>query len=96
MIAESNPIFGITEHSTEVWDNWFVNYFSLAYNKNIKAICFINEDWNRLKIEGLSDWKDARIYNNEEISKAWFMETNKDKYLKQSDELFEQLGYVKK
>jgi hypothetical protein len=27
------------------WDQWFVNFFSFAYNKNIKAISFINEDW---------------------------------------------------
>ena len=95
MIAEANPIFGIDENSTKIWDDWFVNFFSMVYNKNIKAICFINEDWPNTNIEGLSKWKDARIYNNEQISKAWFGETNKDRYLKQSPELFKQLGYSK-
>lgn len=96
MLAEVNPIFGIDKNNAKVWDDWFVNLFSLVYNKNIKAICFINEDWTNVKIEGLSEWKDARLYNNDTISKAWFKETNKDKYLKESPELFEQLGYLKK
>lgn len=95
MIAESNPVKGINKDNIDVWHEWFVNYFSFIYNKNIKAISFINEDWERLAIEGISDWKDGRLYNNEKISKAWFMETNKEHYLKQSPELFKMLGYTK-
>lgn len=95
MIAESNPINGIEKENAEVWDRWFVNFFNFIYNKNIKAVCFINEDWPSTSIDGISAWKDARIYSNEKVSKAWFKETNKDRYLKQSQELFEQLGYKK-
>lgn len=96
MVAEANPVEGIEKENMDVWDNWFVDFFSLVYTKNIKAISFINEDWPRLKIKGIEKWKDARLYNNEKISKAWFMETNKDRYLKQSPNLFEQLGYENK
>ncbi len=96
MIAESNPIFGIEKDNTDVWNKWFVNFFTFAYHNNIKAISFINEDWSRTTIEGISNWKDGRLYNNEKISKAWFMETDKDCYLKQSPELFELLGYDEK
>ena len=95
MIAESNPINGIDSESVEVWDQWFVNFFTFIYQKNIKAISFINEDWPRTKIAGISEWKDSRLYNNEQIFRAWFEETSKDRYLKQSAELFMQLGYVK-
>lgn len=93
MIAEASPIFGIEKDNAKVWDNWFVNFFSMVYEKNIKAICFINEDWTNINIEGLSDWKDARLYNNKKVSEAWFKETGKEKYLKQSPDLFEQLGF---
>ena len=95
MIAESNPIHGIKDKSIDVWDEWFVNFFTFTYQKNIKAISFINEDWSRIRITDISEWKDARLYNNEQISRAWFKETNKDRYLKQSTELFNQLGYMK-
>lgn len=95
MIAESNPVKGIDKESTKVWDQWFVNFFNFIYNKNIKAVSFINEDWQKLSIQGISHWKDGRLYNNEKVSKAWFQETNKERYLKQSPELFGQLGYIK-
>lgn len=94
MIAESNPIKGIDSKSVDVWDQWFVNFFSFTYQNNIKAISFINEDWPRTRISGISKWKDSRLYNNEHVSRAWFEETNKDRYLKQSPELFKQLGYM--
>lgn len=93
MIAESSPVYGIDSDNMEVWDQWFVNFFSFIYSRNIKAVSFINEDWSRLKIDGISEWKDSRLQNNRLVSGAWFQETSKDRYLKQSPELFEQLGY---
>ena len=96
MIAESSAVNGIEKNNIDAWNNWFVKFFTFAYNKNIRAISFINEDWTTFKIDGISTWQDARLYNNETISKAWFKETNKAHYLKQSPELFELLGYKKK
>ncbi|WP_421946464.1 hypothetical protein [Phaeodactylibacter xiamenensis] len=52
------------------WDQWFVNFFSFAYNKNIKAISFINEDWTQLNIEGISTWQDSRLQNNPQVANA--------------------------
>lgn len=95
IICESNPIKGIEAENPDAWKNWFVNFFTIAYNKNIRAISFINEDWTSIHISGTSEWKDARLNNNKKISDAWFLETNKEHYLKQSPELFELLGYKK-
>ena len=72
-----------TRPASAPWDPWFVNLFSLAYERNIKAISFINEDWERFNFPGVS-WGDARLQNNPRIADAWFAETNKDRYLKQS------------
>ncbi|GAB4511309.1 MAG: hypothetical protein Tsb004_15550 [Allomuricauda sp.] len=94
MIAEANPVLGIEKQSAKVWDKWFVNFFSFCYRKNIKAIAFINEDWTRLAIDGIEEWKDARLYNNPTIMNAWLRETGKDRYLKQSSQLYGKLGYV--
>ncbi len=97
MIAESNPVKGIStkRSGAKVWDDWFVDFFSFCYQKNIKAIAFINENWPRLRIDGIEEWKDARLYNNDKVAEAWLEETNKERYLKQSPELYELLGYVK-
>ena len=58
------------------------SYAELIGQHQGKAISFINENWSQLEIAGISDWKDGRLYNNEQVSKAWFKETNKDRYLK--------------
>ncbi|MEM9116084.1 MAG: hypothetical protein AAGD10_21240 [Myxococcota bacterium] len=39
-------------------------------------------------------WADARLQNNELVSRAFFAETSKARYLKQSPTLFEELGYT--
>jgi beta-mannanase len=93
MIAESNPVNGIPKDSEDVWQDWFVNFFSFIYNKNIKVVSFINENWPQLSIEGIGEWKDARLYNNKLVSRAWFQETGKEKYLKQSENLYDLLGF---
>lgn len=95
MVAESSPIRGIEAESLDAWNTWFVNFLSLTYNRNVKAISFINTNWNRMAIEGISEWNDARLQNNETIYRAWFKETGKDRYLKQSPELFDFLGFTK-
>ncbi len=93
MVAESSPIHGIDEESIDAWNNWFVNFFSLTYNRNVKAVSFINTNWDRMTIEGISEWKDARLQNNARIYQAWFEETARERYLKQSPQLFELLGF---
>jgi hypothetical protein len=95
MVAESSPIRGIDKGDCDAWDNWFVNFLSLTYNRNVKAISFINTNWDRHAIEGISEWRDARLQNNEKVYRAWFQETSKDRYLKQSLELFELLGFTR-
>ena len=93
MVAESSPFLGIFEGDLDSWDTWFVNYFSLAYERNIKAISFINADFNQYPFLVELGWQDARLQNNKTVAKAWFMETAKNRYLKQSPQLFEQLGF---
>lgn len=93
MIAECNPIKGIVAEDPSAWEDWFVNFFSFVYQKNIKAISFINEDWQSLTIPGISEWQDGKLWNNTKVAEAWFQETHKTKYLKQSSALFEELGY---
>ncbi len=94
MVAESSPVQGIVAGDLSSWNTWFVNYLSLAYEKNIKALSFINADWSTYPEAAPLNWQDARLQNNETVAKAWFMETAKEHYLKQSPTLFEQLGFA--
>ncbi|MEO1076893.1 MAG: glycosyl hydrolase [Bacteroidota bacterium] len=92
MIAETSPVHGI--RSVDAWDDWFVRLFSLTYQKNVKAISFINADWSTYPIAVDLGWKDARLQNNRFVSEAWFTETSKERYLKASPDLFDTLGYT--
>ena len=96
MIAESNPIHGISKDDPKVWEEWFVPYFNFIHKKNIKAVSFINEDWTSLSIAGIEHWKDARLSNNELVAKAWFEATAQKRFLHASKKLYKQLGYKKK
>jgi len=93
MIAESNPIHGITPSSDAVWKEWFVPFFAFIEKKNIKAVSFINENWPQTGIPGIGSWKDSRLWNNPQVGSAWFKEVSKDRYLMASPDLFEILGY---
>lgn len=95
MVAESNPVLGIKKNDKNIWDNWFIDFFTFCYQKNIKAIAFINEDWKSLSIEGIESWGDSKLYNNKLLLQAWFQETTKARYLRQSDSLFRDLNYSK-
>ncbi len=93
MVAEASPINGIKKNDSKAWDTWFVNFLSLTYQKNIKAISFINADWTSYPGFSELQWKDARLQNNPLIAEAWFREMEKERYLKPSSDLFKQLGY---
>ncbi len=93
MIAEASPINGIDKDSLDVWNTWFVNFLSLSYQKNVKAISFINADWTSYPGFTELPWKDARLQNNPSVAEAWFKEMEKERYLKPTSDLFKQLGY---
>lgn len=95
MVAEASPVNGIDENNTDAWDTWFVNFLSLTYRKNVKAISYINANWPSYPGFASLEWQDVRLQNNQQVVGAWFKETGKDRYLKQSAELYEQLGYIK-
>ncbi|MEM7437126.1 MAG: glycosyl hydrolase [Myxococcota bacterium] len=94
MIAESSPVRGIAKGDLDSWNTWFVNLFSLAYDRNVKAISFINTDWTEFEAARPLKWQDARLQNNKTVADAFFMETAKARYLNQSPELFEQIGFT--
>jgi hypothetical protein len=95
MVAEASPVNGIDKNNTDAWDTWFINFLSLTYSKNVKAISYINANWPAYPGFSSLDWKDARLQNNQRVADAWFKEIAKNRYLKQSPELFQQLGYTK-
>ncbi len=93
MIAESTPIGGITPNSYQTWNDWFVPLFDYIHNKNIKAVSYINCNWDILTETIGWGWGDTRVQQFPLIQERWTNEINKPRYLKQSSGLFSTLGY---
>ncbi len=101
-IAESSPVYGITDTSNGLWDQWFKNYFTLMEDEAVKAFAFISMDWADtitypdlvFNVVSLG-WRNAKLQYNDNIKAKWIEEIAKEKYLKETDDLFELLGYMK-
>jgi hypothetical protein len=93
MIAESTP-YGIgTLSGQSSWDNWFDPYFDFVTAKNVKAICYINWDWETIPQFAGTGWGNCRIQNNITVKGNWVTETSQSKYLPSSTSLYSDLGY---
>ncbi|WET03050.1 glycosyl hydrolase [Flavobacterium sp. YJ01] len=87
----SNP-----EQAKMAWEEWFVPFFKTINDnpKTVKAISYINANWKdkpRWKVNPTFKGIDSRLQLSDFITKKWNEEVGKDKYLKASPELFDQL-----
>jgi hypothetical protein len=91
MIAESTPYGNKTSAGESVWRAWYKRYFTFIEANNVKAVCYINSNWEELPV--WKGWGDARIQANDFIKAKWRNETAKDRYLYSSGTLFGTMGY---
>lgn len=89
----SNP-----DQAKMAWDEWFVPFFKTINDnpKTVKAISYINANWKdkpRWKVNPTFKGIDSRLQLSDFITKKWNEEVGKDKYLKASPDLFDQLYY---
>jgi Glycosyl hydrolase family 26 len=110
-IAEATPVFpddkfvgkplDLTKQADAefAWKEWFLPFFkTITDNKEVKAFSYINAHWKSRPM-----WKensyfkniDSRITKNDWIKKKWLDETNKNKYLKASQTLFQNINQNK-
>jgi hypothetical protein len=85
MICESSPILNNGTQNTANWNNWFVPYFNIIKQKNIKAFIYINDPWDK---EGFwEEWADSQIYSNSTICNNYLNEMQNDCYIHMVDYL---------
>ena len=95
MIAESTPRGGSSTYFGKgSWDSWFKPYFKFIEDNNIKAISYIDDNWETIEMWKGKGWGDARIEANKYVKQHWLEEIRKPKYLHASPELFKKLGYT--
>ena len=97
MIAESTP-YGLPLDALSpafTWSYWFEPYFAFIRDNNdvIRAVAYINVDWDVQDMWRNQGWGDSRIQANETISENWLAEIEDDFWLNASDDLFTLLNF---
>lgn len=105
MIAEAAPMSDVkTQRNPEIWDTWYTTkFFDYIYANQdvIKAVAYINVDWNSQPMWEYNPptqatyWGDSRIQAYEPIKEKWLLEMQKECWLHSSETLFEQLNMQK-
>ncbi len=95
MIAEATPRrdLGVGDGQNH-WDAWFAGLFSSVYESDkIKALAYINVDWDSQPMWNGQGWGDSRVQVNETILNNWISEIENGTWLTANDTIFEQLAY---
>ncbi|MCX6183323.1 MAG: T9SS type A sorting domain-containing protein [Bacteroidetes bacterium] len=93
MIAEATPQGDII-NSGYSWNGWFAPLFQHIQNNKdvIKALAYINANWNGQSMWAGQNWGDTRIENSNTIKTKWLAEINTSFWLKASPTLFTTLN----
>ncbi len=88
MIAEGTPRGFGSCGGKESWEGWYGNFLSFVDKNGIKAISYINCNWENQEMWKGQGWKDARVEADDFVLKKWISEMKKDKYLKYSPDSY--------
>lgn len=97
LIAEATPRgYDIADDDpTTVWNNWFAPFFQ-HINDNIdviKAVAYINQNWDAQRMWSGQGWGDSRVQANETIKQNWINEITSEKWINSSDEVYQQINF---
>ena len=93
MIAESATEFLGTIKRQSSIKRWFERCLAVMEKNDVKALCYINSNWDSLPMYKGQGWGDTRVEADGEIKEFWFNETGQAKYLQSSPDLFKALDY---
>lgn len=95
MIAEAAPRKDLkTENGENLWNDWYQPLFDkIGETELIKALAYINVNWDIQSMWQGQGWGDSRVEVNPYIQQEWLVRTNSDEWLKASENLFEYLKY---
>lgn len=98
MIAEATPKgYDLAAETGETaWDDWFQGFFDFIHQNNdvVKAVAYINVNWDVQPMWQGQDWGDSRVQANDSILAQWQLEIQADSWLHASPTLFQILGYT--
>ena len=91
---------GQPRSAQQIWDEWFSNYFNFIHNTYgdiVKAVTYINADWDNQSRWGPpyreGYWGDSRVESNSLIQNNWTNELNNGNWIHGSANIKCDLGY---
>ena len=77
------------------WNAWFSPFFQHIYENIdvIKAVAYINQNWNSQSIWSGQGWGNSKVQVNETIKQYWIDEITSEKWLNKSDNLYNLIGF---
>jgi len=93
MIAEATPCGIGVRYGEYALKRWYEPFFKFIDAHDVKAVSYINCDWEALPMWKGQGWRDSRVEANPIIKKRWLEEVQKEKYLKSSPELYALLSF---
>ena len=91
MLAEATPFNTGVILGKVSWKEWFDPFFDFIKKNDVRVVCYINCDWETLRIFKDQGWGDARVQADPYIKEKWLEETGQPMYLKSSPNLFKKL-----
>jgi hypothetical protein len=92
MLAEAAPRGIGTIQGRKSWDEWFQPCFEDIAKYDVRALCYINWDWESYEMFRGGGWGDTRIQQNPLVKGRWLKEISKRQFLGGSETLFRTLG----
>jgi hypothetical protein len=95
MIAEATPRRDLKKMPFEDhWNVYFKPLFQTIYdNKEIKALAYINVNWDIQPMWKGQGWGDSRVFANPFVKQSWLTEIAKTPWITANDSLFANLGH---
>lgn len=95
MIAECAPLSDNEILKGYDKERWYEKMFRFIELHNIKALCYINADWDKLPMFASYSWGNTRIDASKKIESLWEKKTSDKRYIN-IDELYNVINMPKK
>lgn len=94
MIAEATPFGSGVLEGEKSWNHWFKPFFRFIREKDVKAVCYINWDWEQIPMFRGKGWGNCRVQDNPLVFDRWKTETSDPSFLHSSTNLFKSVGFL--
>lgn len=93
MIAESTPRVGFApSQGASAWNGWYSALLQYVEENDVKALSYINMDWEALPGWSGQGWGDTRIQNSP-LAMMWASAIASDRWLLSTTNLYRELGF---